>query len=336
MRIGIVKLSSLGDVVHALPLLAALRGRFPGARLTWVAEVREAALLEGHPDLDAVVPVDTRRWRRLARRPAGLVTAWREAAAVRRALRARALDVAVDAQGLLKSGVFAAASRAPVRIGFGVGRCRERASALFTNCRVHPRPGARHVVDQYLTLLQPLGLGPVTAEFRLPAWPEAERRVERWFADGGLDRGHPVVIVNPGAGRADKRWAPAAFRGLAASLADDGQTRVLVAWGPGEGEVAGAIAAGLGDGVRVAPPTELSDLAALLRRASLVIAGDTGPLHLAAAVGARCLGLFGPTSAERNGPYGPRNRAMQSPDRTMAGLDPAAVLRVAREMLDAA
>jgi lipopolysaccharide heptosyltransferase I len=336
MRIGIVKLSSLGDVVHALPLATALRRGFPEAWVAWVAEEREAALLDGHPDLDAVARVDTRRWRRLARRPAGLLAAGREIAAARRRLRALDLDVAIDAQGLLKSGAIAAATGARVRIGFGAGHCRERASAAFTHRHVNPPAAARHVVDQYLALLGPLGLGPAAPEFRVPTWPEANQKMRRWLAGRGLEPGDRVVLLNPGAGRPDKRWPAAAFRAVASGLvAHPGATAVVV-WGPGEREQADAIAAGLGPAVAVAPPTDLHELAALLRRATLVVAGDTGPLHLAAAVGTACLGLFGPTAARRNGPYGARHRALESPDRTMRGIDPVAVLCAAREMLDAA
>jgi heptosyltransferase-1 len=332
MNIGIVKLSSLGDVAHALPLVTALRRAEPRARLTWVAEVSEAALVEGHPDLDAVLRVDTRGWRRLARRPAALGTAWRALGRARRDLRGLSLDVAIDAQGLVKSGAITFATGAPVRIGFASARCRERASAVFTNRRVSPPP-ARHVVEQNLALLRPLGIaaGP---EFRLPPWPAAARRVDEWLAEHGLKPADAVVVLNPGAGRPEKLWPSASFRALAAGLA--GHAQVLVVWGPGERVRAEAVASGLGPEVRVAPATDVPELARLLTRASLVVAGDTGPLHIAAAAGAPCLGLFGPTSAARNGPYGPRCRALQSPDGTMTALEPGAVLRVAREMLDAA
>jgi heptosyltransferase I len=336
MNVGIVRLSSVGDVVHALPLASAFRRGLPGARLSWVAEEREAVLVEGHPDVDLVVRVDTRGWRRLLRRPSSLASAWRALTRAHRELSGLALDVVVDAQGLVKSGTIAAATGAPVRIGFAAGHCREPASALFTNRRVTPPPAARHVVDQYLALLGPVGLGAGAPEFRLPPWPAAARRVDEWLTERGLKPADRLVVVNPGGGRPDKLWPTAAFRAVAAGLAAEPGAHVLVSWGPGERARADAIAAGLDPRVRVAPLTDLPELAAFLGRAALVVAGDTGPLHLAAAAGATCLGLFGPTDAGRNGPYGPRCRALQSPDGTMAGLDPAVVLRAGREMLDAA
>ena len=294
----------------------------------WVVEEREASLVDGHPDVDAVVRVDTRRLAAppATRRPAPVCRAGRGRAVASSRLRALDLDVAIDAQGLLKSGAIAAATGARMRIGFGAGFCRERASAAFTHRHVIPPPAARHVVDQYLALLRPLGLGPDAPEFRVATWPEANRRMEGWLAGRGLKPGDRVVLLNPGAGRADKRWPAAAFRAVASGLVAEAGAAAVIVWGPGEREQADAIADGLGPAVAVAPPTDLHELAALLRRATLVVAGDTGPLHLAAAVGTACLGLFGPTAARRNGPYGARHRSLESPDRTMRGLDPAAVL----------
>jgi ADP-heptose:LPS heptosyltransferase len=144
------------------------------------------------------------------------------------------------------------------------------------------------------------------------------------------------VIVNPGAGRADKRWPPGHFATLARRLVDDGAAQVVVVWGPGEEALARGIAgtgAATAPGVTLAPPTDLDTLLALLRRASVVVAADTGPLHLAAALGTPCVGLFGPTAAARNGPYGEAHRTVESPDRTMAALTPESVLPVVLERL---
>src|SRR5262245_38304745 len=152
MNIALVKLSSIGDVVHALPVAAALRAALPQARLTWVVERREASVLRGHPALSEIVPVDTRGWRRartalaLAETAGALVTLGRHFGAAR-------FDVAIDLQGLAKSGVITAATRAPLRIGFAAPHCRERANVLFTNRRVTPAPSARHIVDRYLALV---------------------------------------------------------------------------------------------------------------------------------------------------------------------------------------
>jgi lipopolysaccharide heptosyltransferase I len=322
-RIALVKLSSLGDVVHALPVAATLRAARPAARLTWIVERREAAVLRDHPALDEVIVADTRGWRR-ARRPGTVRAALADAAALRRRLAAARFDVALDLQGLIKSGAIAAATRAPLRIGFAAGWGRERLSMLFTNRRVVPPPRARHVIEQYLALLAPLGIAERRLEFRLPVTPLAEARAEEWLAAEGLKPHRRLVVLNPGAGRADKRWPVEHFARLARLLTQDADAHVLVTWGPGEEGTARAI--GAAGAVTLAPPTDLEALLALLRRASVVVAADTGPLHMAAALGTPCVGLYGPTAAARNGPFGPGHRALASPDGSMASLAPARVL----------
>jgi len=153
----------------------------------------------------------------------------------------------------------------------------------------------------------------------------------------GVKPGDRLVAINPGAGRPEKRWPVGHFHALADRLATEAGARLLVLWGPDESHMAREIALGLpGAGALLAPPTDLGELTALLRRCRLMIANDTGPLHLAAALGTPCLGLFGPTSAERNGPYGPRCRGLQSPDGSMAGLDVSLVFDAARAVLEGA
>ena len=332
-RIAIVKLSALGDVVHALPVARALRRRFPDAALTWIVEARAQPLLRDHPDLDRVIPVDTRRWRRLFWRPrsaAGLIA---DLNRLRARLRRGRFDIALDLQGLAKSGVLTRLTGAPARIGFARSHSRELSWLAITRAIVPP-PSAVHVVDQYLSLLAPLGIGPVTPEFHVPARPAADRAIDAFLREHDVKPGDRVVALNPGAGRADKQWPVAHFRTVAERLGTEAEARVLLLWGPGEIDLARRIGEGLTPRPLLAPPTDLDHLTALLRRVSLVVAADTGPLHLAAAVGTPALGLYGPTRAERNGPYGPCGRGLQSPDGTMAGLRPERVLEAARTLLE--
>ena len=336
MNIVLVKLSSLGDVVHALPVAAALRARFPRARLSWIVERREAALLRGNGVLDAVVDVDTRGWRR-ARTPADLVGAGGALGELARGLRAARFDVAVDLQGLVKSGLVTAATRAPLRIGFAAPFCRERFSALFTNRHVTPPVTARHVVEQYLAVLEPLGVRPTAIAFPLPADPAAEARVDAFFMRSGVKPRDRLVVLLSGAGRADKRWPVDRFAALARSLTADAGGSVLVVWGPGEHDTATAIVESAGGGrTRLAPASTIEELIALLQRASVVVGGDTGPLHLAAALGVACVGLYGPTAAERNGPWGQLNRALQSADGTLARIGVTEVLARVTALLESA
>jgi lipopolysaccharide heptosyltransferase I len=332
VNVALVKLSSLGDVVHALPVAAALRARWPAARLTWIVEQREAAVLAGHPALDEVVAVDTRRWRR-ARRPADVAAVMIALGGLAGRLRAARVDVALDLQGLLKSGVLVGLTGAPRRVGFSRRRCREPLSAVFTNRRVTP-PGDRHVVEQYLALLEPLGIGESDPEFRLPVNAAAQARVDETCRRIGLGPAERPVVVNAGAGRPDKRWPVERFAALARRLVTEAGARVLVAWGPGEEALARAVVDGAAHaGVSLAPPTDLPELVAMLRRAGLVVAGDTGPLHVAAALGVPCVGLYGPTRAERNGPYGRGHRTVSAPDGRLVSIDVAAVFAATEPLL---
>lgn len=332
--IAIVKLSSLGDVIHALPVARALRRAFPDATLTWIVEAREHAILRDHPDLDRIIPVDTRRWRRILWRPAGARQVREKLGRLRTRMRASRFEVTLDLQGLLKSGLLTAYTGARTRIGFSAGRCRERLNALFTNHRVTPPAEAVHVVEQYLSLLAPLGVASAPPEFHVPARPAAERRIADWLAERGIKTTDRLVALNPGAGWAAKQWPVAHFRVLAERLGTETDARVLLLWGPDEIHMARQIGDGLSSRPILAPPTDLDELTSLLRRCTLMIANDTGPLHLAAAVGTPALGLYGPTRAERNGPYGARCRGLQSPDITMAGLAADVVFDAAQGLLD--
>ena len=334
MNIALVKLSAIGDVVHALPVAAALHAALPQARLVWIVERREAAVLRDNPALSEVVPVDTRGWRR-ARRPLAVAETTGALVGLRRHLRASRFDVAIDLQGLVKSGVITAATGAPLRIGFTAAHCREGLNVLFTNQRVAPPPAARHIVDRYLSLVEPLGARARSVEFALPTDGAAEARIDEFLMGAGLKARDRLVVLNPGAGRPDKRWSTASFRDLARRLAGEAGASVLVTWGPNELADARAIVGTEAPGyATLAPPTNLDELLAVLRRASVVVAADTGPLHLAAALGTRCVGLYGPTAAERNGPYGQGHRSLQSPDHTMSSLGVDPVFRAVADFLD--
>lgn len=332
MNVGIVKLSSLGDVVHALPLAPALRRAFPRARLSWLAEARESAILRGHPDLDEIVVMDTRGWRRLLR--AGALSRFSaEVRRARRRLRDARFDVVIDAQGLLKSALLVHWTRADLRIGFGTAWSREPLAALSYNCRVDPPAAAAHVVDQYLALLQPLGVSPAPAVFSLPTSISAETRMDEFFAAWALKPRRDVVALNPGAGHPDKRWPLSHFHALARGLLERG-LRLVIVWGPGESDLAHAIHADLPPGAVVAPPTDLDDLLALLRRSALLVTGDTGPLHLAAALGRPTVAVFGPTSPERNGAYGaPARHALRGSDLRVESVTPDTVLAAVSDAL---
>jgi lipopolysaccharide heptosyltransferase I len=333
-RLAIVRLTSLGDVIHTLPVAAAIKRQEPKSRVIWLAEERERIVLDDNPVVDEVIAVPLRRWRDMARRPSGLRQANREFRDLRRALRELKLDAALDVQGWPhKTSPLAWLSRAPLRVGFSRAFARHPLATLFTTARVTPPADARHVVDQNLALLGPLAIrsnGP--AEFPLPRFAEAETWAAAWWHDHGLG-GRRVVALLPSTRGAAKLWPVESYRALALRLLEDPATFVLALGGPGEEKR-------LADVIADAPPTRafaiapgpIPQLVGLLRRVDLAVGNDTGPIHVAAASHVPSLGLFGPTRGDRNGPYGPLGRYLQSPTKRMGDIDLGAVWQAVCQM----
>lgn len=305
MRALIVRLSAIGDVVHTLPALSALRGH--GWEVGWAVEPAARLLLEGHPLLDHVVPIPGARGFRPG--PA------RTAAA---ALRARGYDAALDFQGLWKSALWARVSGARRVIGWSRRWRREPLSAVLAGEHVELPPAAVHVIDENLALLRPLGIEAMgSRDFALPRPPADVEAVDRGLAGTGV-AADDLVILNPGGGWPEKLWPAESFGALARGLRERG-LRALVSWGPGEEPLADRIAAASGGAAVRCFPTTLGSFVELARRARLVVAADTGPLHLACAVGTPVVALFGPTDPARNGPFAPEDVVLRTPSPGGAG-----------------
>jgi lipopolysaccharide heptosyltransferase I len=295
----IVRLGSLGDVVHAIPAAAALRIQFPSARIDWLVEPQYEELLELVEPLDDVVPIDTRRF--AGAEPGVLRT-------VRR-LRAAGYDVVLDLQGLLKSAVLARAAGGRRTIGFPRAHLREPAARYFYSGTPDPGP-AVHVVHKNLALLASLGVRDTTPRFplKIVRAPAVLSVVERLGAGG-------YALINPGAAWPNKRWPAARFGALAAALRRELHLTSLVLWGPGEEPLAAAVVAASEGAAELAPPTTIVDIVALARDARVMVSGDTGPLHLGGAVGTPLVALFGPTRPERNGPWAVADLTVSRVDR---------------------
>ncbi|MEN6459448.1 MAG: glycosyltransferase family 9 protein [Thermoguttaceae bacterium] len=295
-RILIVRLSAIGDAIQTMPVACALRERFPEAFLAWAVEQRAGGLLAGHESLDELILL-----------PRGWLKSPSVVWGLRRRLRDLRFDVAVDVQSLTKSAVVAWLSGARRRIGFGNPGGREL-SQWFNNERVDPK--STHVVDRYLELLRPLGIAPARVRFQVPETEEDAGRAKQMIHDAGLTDG--FAIINPGAGWPSKLWPTDRYGAVARHLAETVRLPTLVVWaGSAEQTLARQVAVHGGPLTQVAPRTTLRELAALARRARLFLGADTGPLHLAAAVGTPCVGLYGPWPAMRHGPYGSQNISLQ-------------------------
>jgi lipopolysaccharide heptosyltransferase I len=293
-RVLLVRLGSLGDIVHAIPVAAALRRAFPAARIDWLVSAKHREILDLVPVLDRRLALDGGTNGQLT-----LLSAVRE-------LRRSRYDVAIDLQGLLKSAALARSSGARRVIGFAPSYLRERLARPFYTDAYDPGCGGiydpretRHVVHINLGLLEPLGI-----EVRNPEFPIKHVESDVARAMGEHARGR-YVLLNPGAAWPNKRWPASRFGLVAAALRDRHGLTSIALWGEGERDLAQEVAAHSAGAAIVAPPASIGDLVALSRGATLIVSGDTGPVHIAAAVGTPVVGIFGPTRPSRNGPWVP-------------------------------
>jgi len=305
----------MGDIIHAMPAVLLLRTYFPNCQIGWVVESRWSELLRSHPDAKPLSPeqplvdfvhlVDTRKWRKnllAGENRKDMLAALRE-------VRDMKYDMAIDFQGALKSAAVAKLSGAPVRCGFA--KPWEKPASLLYTCKIDV--DAAHVVDRNLQLVRALPQRSQLAlnedSFRL-LLPLGD---EKWLTQKlhELKLVHPFAILNPGAGWGAKQWPVARYAELARVLGKDG-VHSLVNFGPGEEELARTIEE-QSDGYAIAAQFTISQLIAVTRRASLFIGGDTGPLHLAAALKVPVVALFGPTDPARTGAYGTRSVVLRDP-----------------------
>ncbi len=278
-RILVVRLGAMGDIVHALPAAASLKHAFPGWRMTWVAEARWAPLLEANPLVDRVVLVDRRTG-------AGLARAWRE-------LRAERFDFAVDFQGLIKSALVASAARADRIYGFDRSLAREPLAAMFYSDKVRAR--AAHRVDRNLELAARAGACTAVHSFPLPPG-RAEGELPGAF-----------VLASPLSGWGAKQWPLDSYARLAQRLRREAGIPLVLNGRPADRDVL----AGVPDAV-----LHLSSIEGLIdatRRAAAVVGVDSGPLHIAAALGKPGAAIFGPTDPAQTGPYGGSFTVLRSP-----------------------
>jgi lipopolysaccharide heptosyltransferase I len=296
VRILIVKLGAIGDVVHTLPAVAALRRAKPDAHIAWAVERGGAAkILHGSACFDELIELDLRGWRKSLMN-VETQTAIRKAMAT---LRNAHFDLSLDFQGLLKSATVARLARVPRRIGFAREALREPASAMLLTERV-TADDRDHVIKKNLRLVEHLGCD-VSGDYEFPiTLSEDDER----FAEEQLQRfDGSFAILNPGGGWPTKLWGADGFAAVADRLLEAYGIRSVVTYGPGEEELAQAVVNASRANAAVARDSTLKQLFALARRAKLFIGGDTGPMHIAAAARAPIVAIFGPTESRRNGPF---------------------------------
>jgi len=297
-RFLIVRLGALGDIVHAVPVAAALRRAHPDARIDWIVSAKHREILDLVPVIDHRLAINDR---------AGASGGSSFLSSIR-TLRRTPYDVAIDLQGLIKSAALARLSGARRVVGFGSGYVREPLARMFYTETYDPGRGGmfapgetRHVVQINLGLLSLLGIRDVEPAFPFTSIdsPAAARVNE---AAGGR-----YALLNTGAAWPNKRWPPDRLAALARALHERHQLKSAVLWGPGERELADAVVNASAGAALAVPPTTIADVMALARGAAVMVSGDTGPTHIGAAVGTPIVGIYGPTRPERNGPWLPED-----------------------------
>jgi heptosyltransferase I len=348
----IVRLSAMGDIIHALPAAAALRRAFPRATLGWLVEERWAELLctlryprtgrrsPQRPLVDRVHSVNAAEWRNA---PFSFNT-WQQMAVSLSELHGVRYDAVIDLQGAVRSALLARWSGAPVV--YGDVQPRENAASMFYTRKVLVETSNTHVVDQALALAEavirsaglPHDIIQAELPVEFPVDPDAEARIVTLAGNG-----NKFAILNPGAGWGAKMWPADRYGQVAKELAKDGLPS-LINYGPGEEELATAVeAAGAGAARKIS--CSVSDLIALTRRAALFIGGDTGPMHMAAALKVPVVAIFGPTNPQRNGPFGTRSIVLRSassvtdhtrrrdPEQGLLAINVGEVVNAARKLL---
>lgn len=306
-KILVIKLRAIGDVVLSTPVLANLNAAFPEADIHFLTESASAPAVEGHPHADRVLVLPDRK---------AHVSAWRYHTAMIRFLsriRKQRYDLVLDLFGNPRSALITRLSGAPVRAGY-----RFRGRMLAYNRRIEPHGDRVHEVRFNLDALRALGVPVRHEDPRFVFGPEDARRIDTWIA-GHFSDADFLIAVHPWGSWPAKRWPLTRFSQLADRLVRALDARVIVLWGPGEKAYAEEVLSASNQKLALAPQTTLKELGALLARCGLVVANDSGPMHIAAAVGAPTVGLFGPTNPALQGPFGPNGLAVFNPDVSCIG-----------------
>ncbi len=307
MKILFIKLSAIGDVVQTLPALEAVKHAHPRSSITWVVEEAAAGILEGHPLIDRLLISRRKAWLSMLGSPTSFRQGLRELREFISLLRATRYDIAVDFQGLLKSGIVMGLARSDRKIGFGRGR---ECSHHFLNEKLPPYDIERHAVERYLDIARHLGAKDPRPTCTLPL--ERERAlVSGRLRAGGMDRG-VLIVINPVARWKTKLWREERFAELADRMISERGAVVVFTGSPADRASIERIRGMMTHRAESwAGETTLKELAALASLSGLFITTDTGPMHLAAAAGAKVIALFGPTAPWRTGPYGEGHRVVR-------------------------
>jgi heptosyltransferase I len=293
-RFLVVRLGSLGDIVHTFPAVAALRASYPRAEIVWLTHPRWTDLVASSSLVNEIWPVDSRDLSNVR--------------AILAKIRAKSWQASIDYQGLWKSALLPFLGGVRKRIGFSSATVREFGVPLLYTDRVNPK--TIHIADQNGELSLRAGAAQTVSSITLQVKDADRQRVCADLASAGIDR---YIVLSPGGGWRSKCWPADRFGALCQKIREHLNLRCVINYGPGEEELAAAVKTASGNAAPIAYDGELGQLMALLRGTQCIVGGDTGPLHLAIALGTRAVAIFGPTNPARNGPYPPQPFVLRDP-----------------------
>ncbi len=297
----IIKLSAIGDVIHTLPFLDVLRRRYPDAAIDWLIEEDAGQIIEGHPELDRIIVSRRKTWQRSFLRSGKRMEILREIVQFVRLLRSREYDLVIDIQGLLKSGLMTGLVKGKRKVGFSGGR---EGSSIFLTQPPFPVNYEQHALDRYLQGARHLGCETDLWNGDIPVGTSDKESVDRLIRENGL-QDKPLIAINPMAKWATKLWDSKKFAVLATRLQKGLDCNILFTGSRNDRPALEKIIQAMdSQPLNLAGRTTLKELAHLFSRCDLTVTTDTGPMHLAAAMGCPVVAIFGPTSPLRTGPYG--------------------------------
>ena len=304
MKILIIKLSAIGDVIHTLPALNAIRKKYPDAHITWLVEEAAYGVIKGHKALDRIIVSKRKTWLKgLAGR--SCAKNFRKVCSFVKQLRDTRYDIILDFQALLKSGVLIGLARGGRKIGFDKGMEHQEHSYIFLNERVPPVDMEVHALTRGMMLLEAIGISSSEVEYNIYISGKDRNAADDLLMHCGIKAPKLLVAINPMAKWETKLWDNLKFSNLADRLIEQANADVIFTGSREDSEaIEGIISNMKVRAANLAGRTDLKTLAALYEKASIVVSTDTGPMHMAAAVGTPVVALFGPTAPWRTGPFG--------------------------------
>lgn len=303
-KILIIRLSAIGDVVHVLPALRLLRSHFPEARISWLVEDKASDILTGHPDIDDVIVFPRKKWQATILKITKTINTLSEILSFYKRLRGEHYDLTIDFQGNLKSGIMNLITVSEKKVGFGKGYCREL-NYLTTQYQAFPPKKKMHRIDKNLFLLKELGLDNGFQRPKLPVF-ELDKKYISKFITNDINPSLPIIIIHPGTSKfgSYKQWPPLNYALLADMILDTYEVNVIFTWGPYEFGIVKEIVKEMKHKALPACETRsIKQLIELIKRATLFIGGDTGPLHIASILDIPVVGIYGPKDPAIYGPY---------------------------------